>query len=400
MKIIRRILLFLAIIISVLWIEAAHADMSAPDVREFEVVVVNPDGVDYYDYKDAFLGHLNKDDIVVVMYEYDGKYTLGSKEKNNWGGHETLGYVKSMDAFSIVQEEVDPTKLTDDNSIQKHDTPQLAKVNAEEGVDIYKGPSSVYKKVGHIKKGTSITYKYSSYGTYIYVEYDGVKGWVEILHGKVLIPNNEQYIFSTDVVTECGTVPKNSIVTPTFRTDRWTHKAVFEYNGCEFMHNTLKDEEVYSIYPYNRVVSKDISLYEYADKTSNVLATIPSGTEVLSLAADEQYYGEKTIMYVEYNGTRGWIVEEGNVISSGSQVDDSEEVKVEDTIKIEDIELPKNEENGGSVVMPRSNFTLIVFILLCVFGVSILAVTAVVIIILVNKSKKTQSAEEKNVKEK
>ena len=44
MKIIKRIILFLAIIISVLWIEAVHADMSAPEIREFGIVVVNPNG--------------------------------------------------------------------------------------------------------------------------------------------------------------------------------------------------------------------------------------------------------------------------------------------------------------------------------------------------------------------
>ena len=68
-------------------------------------------------------------------------------------------------------------------------------------------------------------------------------------------------------------------------------------------------------------------------------------------------------MYVEYNGIRGWIVEEGNVISSGSQADDSEEIKVDDTIKIEDIELPENKpevDEPMAVEMPRSPFSLIV----------------------------------------
>lgn len=389
MKYIKNILIALAIIISVLWIEVVHADMSGPELREFEVVVINPDGVDYYDYNGTVKGHLNKDDVVLVMYEYNGKYTLGKKETASYGEYsKSIGDVNSLEGFSIVQEEVDPTKLTDDNTITKYDEPQKAKVVNTDGVDVYAGPSSIYKRVGHIDNGTILTYKYSTEGTHIYVEYNGFKGWAEILKGKILVQNDTQYIFSKDVVTECGTVPKNSITTPIFKTDRWTHKAVFEYNNCEFMHNTLKDEEVFGIYPYNRIPKIDVSLYEYADTSSTVLTTIPANTEITTLAASDYFYDENVIIYAEYNGIKGWIIEDINNISFSVSSDPEEEVKVEDTIKIEDIELPTKEPTGGSVEMPRSTFPLKVFILLCILGVSVLAVTAVVIIILVNRSKK------------
>lgn len=389
MKYIKSILIALAIIISVLWIEVVHADMSGPELREFEVVVINPDGVDYYDYNGTVKGHLNKDDVVLVMYEYNGKYTLGKKETASYGEYsKSIGDVNSLEGFSIVQEEVDPTKLTDDNTITKYDEPQKAKVVNTDGVDVYAGPSSIYKRVGHIDNGTILTYKYSTEGTHIYVEYNGFKGWAEILKGKILVQNDTQYIFSKDVVTECGTVPKNSITTPIFKTDRWTHKAVFEYNNCEFMHNTLKDEEVFGIYPYNRIPKIDVSLYEYADTSSTVLTTIPANTEITTLAASDYFYDENVIIYAEYNGIKGWIIEDINNISFSVSSDPEEEVKVEDTIKIEDIELPTKEPTGGSVEMPRSTFPLKVFILLCILGVSVLAVTAVVIIILVNRSKK------------
>ena len=389
MKYIKNILIALAIIISVLWIEVVHADMSGPELREFEVVVINPDGVDYYDYNGTVKGHLNKDDVVLVMYEYNGKYTLGKKETASYGEYsKSIGDVNSLEGFSIVQEEVDPTKLIDDNTITKYDEPQKAKVVNTDGVDVYAGPSSIYKRVGHIDNGTILTYKYSTEGTHIYVEYNGFKGWAEILKGKILVQNDTQYIFSKDVVTECGTVPKNSITTPIFKTDRWTHKAVFEYNNCEFMHNTLKDEEVFGIYPYNRIPKIDVSLYEYADTSSTVLTTIPANTEITTLAASDYFYDENVIIYAEYNGIKGWIIEDINNISFSVSSDPEEEVKVEDTIKIEDIELPTKEPTGGSVEMPRSTFPLKVFILLCILGVSVLAVTAVVIIILVNRSKK------------
>ena len=94
------------------------------------------------------------------------------------------------------------------------------------------------------------------------------------------------YIFSTDVTSECGTVPKNSVTTPNYKTDAWSHDTLFEYNGCEFIHDTFRDEEIYSIYAYNQVTAKEVTLYEYADTSSNVVSIIPKGTEVDVLKID------------------------------------------------------------------------------------------------------------------
>lgn len=396
MKILKRIILFLAIIISVLWIEAVYADMSAPELREFEIVVINPDGVDYYDYNGGVKGHLNKDDIVLVIYEYDGKYTIGVKETNQYSTYsKSLGEIKSLDDFSIVQEEIDPTQLADDPTITTYDMPQKAKINAEEGVDIYAGPSTVYKKVGHIKNGASVLYKYSTFGTHIYVEYDGVKGWVSILKGKVLVQNDMQYIFKNDVVTECGTIPKNSITTPKYKTDRWTHKALFEYNGCEFMHNTMKDLEVISFYPYNRVLVKDVNLYEYANVTSTVLATIPAGTRVTTLAVMDEGLNATYYAYTDYNGLRGWIVGSSEYFDRTIPGEEPEGLEIEDTIKIED--PIKVDEDIAPMVTNKMGLNT--FILLCAFGVSLLVITALVIIILVNRSKAAKKEEVKTTVE-
>lgn len=399
MKIIRRILLFLAIIISVLWIEAVYADMSAPDLRGFEIVVINPDGVDYYDYKGEIKGHLDKDKVVIVEYEYNGQYTIASQETNKYGGHDSIGYIYSLDGFSIVQEEVDPTKLTDDKSITKYDTPQIAKIYADEGVDIYKGPADVYEKVGHIKKDVTLTYSYSVGGfgiTHIYVEYNGEKGWIEILDGKVLIQNDVQYIFANEVSTECGTIPRNSITTPKLKTDQWTHKSLFEYNGCQTLLNTFRDDNIFYVYLHNEILSKDVSLYEYADTSSSVVTTIPAGTEVTVLAGKDTLGDPNYVMYIKYNDKNGWAIGEGDIFKYGEPTQEVEEdTKIEDTIKIEDIEIPEPTQNGGSVVMPRFPFSLIVFVILCVFGVSILVATAIVIIVLVNRTKKKNVKEEK-----
>ena len=402
MKILKRILLFLAIVISVLWIEAVYADMSAPELREFEIVVINPDGVNYYDYKDDFAGHLNKDDIVIVEYEYNGKYTIGKKEINQYGRETTnsIGYINSLEGFSIVQEEVDPTKLTDDRSITKYDEPKKARVYADEGVDIYKGPSSVYEKVGHIKKGAVLTYKYAvgMVGiTHIYVEYNGVKGWVEILHSQVLIQNDTQYIFSKDVTSECGTVPKNSVTTPNYTTDAWTRNTLFEYNGCEFMHSTFRDEDIYPIYQVSQITSEEVKLYEYADTSSSVVATIPAGAEVTVLASKDTIGDLNYVIYMKYNDIKGWALGTGEIFDYNKKPVEinEEEIKVEDTIEVEE---PKVDDIKNPMFTKKLGLTT--FIILCVFGVSLLVITALVIIILVNRSKTSKKEESKVIDEK
>ena len=381
MKIIRRIILFLAIILSVLWIEAAHADMSAPELRQFEVVVINPDGVDYYDYKEVLAGHLNKNDIAIIMYEYNGEYTLGSSESDKYGNHEILGYVKSLDGFSIVQDEVDPTKITDDNTIIKYETAQKARVNNADGVDMYAGPSSVYEKVGHIDDKTTLTYKYSTEGTHIYVEYNGKKGWVEILNGKVLVQNEAQYIFKDDITTECGTIPRNTITTPTYRTDKWTHESVFEYNGCEFIYNTFRDEKVFSIYPYTEKIIVDLPLYEYADSTSTLLGTVPAGTKLTVLASKDTFGDQEYVIYAKYNDIKGWAVGSGEIFDYSTFTESDE--KVEDSIKpTEEPETPAEPK-----VDVKKGISLQELIILCSMGGVLLIVTAVAVVILINKTK-------------
>lgn len=395
MKYLKHIILFLLIIISVLWIEAAHADMSAPEIREFEIVVINPDGVDYYNYKGEIVGHLNKDETVIVLYEYSGTYSIGRKKTNEYGRevNDEIGNIKSLDGFSIVQKEVDPTTITDDKSITKYDTSKKARVYDSNGVDIYKGPSSVYEKVGHIKKDEVLSYNYaveSTAGgtTHIYVEYNGVKGWIEILKSKVLIENDTQYIFSKDVETKCGVIPKNSITTPLYKTDSWSKNALFEYNGCEFIHNTFRDDDIYSIYSFGEVTAVDVTLYEYADNTSNALIIIPAGSEVIHLASKGSLGDPNYTIYLKYNDTVGWAIGEGEIFDYNKKPTIKEDdVKIDDTIKIDE----KNEEKKPSKIDTKKSMSLIELIILCSMGGVLLIITAIVVIILVNKNKKEKT---------
>lgn len=380
----KKLFIFLLIFVSFISISTVKADMSGPEIREFEVVVTNPNGVDYYDYKGSVAGHLEKDEVVYVMYIYNDEYTLGKKGVSQYASLSSIGSVNSLDGFSIVAEEVDPTVITE--GITKLDTPKKARINAENGVDIYKGPAGVYDVVGHIPKGAALTYQYQS-GTYnfthIYVEYGGKKGWIEILDSAVLLEGETQYIFSKDVETECGTIPKNTIMTPTYKTDPWKHLSIFEYNGCEFSYNAFKDDVVLGIYPTLEKVKKETTIYEYADKTSTVLGTLPVGAEIYSIAgsADGWNYETESHYYIKYNDTFGWIFVSYEDLEYAGEA----EIEIDDTIK------PSVKPEEPTPVEPATpskfNINSTEFIILCALGGTLLVVTAVVIIILVNKGK-------------
>lgn len=381
------ILLFI-FVFAVFGMTTAKADMSGPEMREFEIVVTNSNGTDYVDHNGSYAGHLAKDEKVYVIYEYDEKYMIGKKKVDNFGIErtESIGYITSFDDFDIVEDEVDPTQGLDDKIIKKFDTAQKAIVYAKDGVDVFKGPSDAYEKVGHLKNGTKLTFKYAIASidlTYIYVTSGDIKGWVNIQKGAVLIENEKQYVFKTDVETECGVIPKNTVTTPIYRTDVWAKKALFQYNDCETLLNVFKDENIFVIYgaPYKALV--DINIYASADRSSDVIGKIPAGSEFTLLATDEYgYIAEEPASYVKFNDVMGWALVSYESFEYVSETEE-EPAKIEDTLVVEE----KTEEE---TVKPTTStkMSLNTLIILCSCGVGLLVITAVVIIILVNKNKK------------
>ncbi len=390
MKKIKKLLIIMLLLIPCF----VKADMGAPMLREFEVVVVNPEGVDYEpnEYVEEATGHLNKDEVVIVMSEFNNKYDIAIKKAT--GEKVSIGSIKSFDGFSIVQDEVDPTKTTNDNSITKFDTKQKAIVYNEKGVSIYQGPSKIYKVVGSIKKGTKLEYEYAIDGeggiTYIYVEYNGKKGWVEILNKNVLIENKNQYIFRVDVDSECGVIPKNTIITPEYSTDRWSKAALFEYKKCKTLLNTFRSEEVMPLYKATAKSKIDIPVYEDSDKT-NIITTIPANTEFKYYTGTDSQMGTIDTQYVEYDGKRGWsfATYDDLDINYGEMNNDTglKDTKEKEAKKEIKKETEVNKKNSNKILNLNSKE----FIVVCAGGAVVLSLTALVIIVLVNKKKKSKN---------
>lgn len=389
MKNLKRLLILLILCVPCF----VKADMGAPMLREFEIVVVNPNGVDYEpnQYSDVADPHLAKNQVVVVDSEYYGKYHISVRE--NDGTLTSLGEISSLDGFSIVQEEVDPTKTENDNSIKKFDKKQKAIVYNENGVSIYQGPSTIYKVVGTIKKGVNLEYQYAIDGeggiTYIYVDYNGKKGWVEILNKNVLIENDTQFIFRINVETECGTIPKNSISKPEFKTDKWSGSTLFEYKGCKTLIKTFKSDDVMTLYKSPAKSKVEIPVYDDSDK-SNLITTIPANADLTYYTGSDSQMGTIDIHYVEYDGKRGWAfvtydafeIDYENTIRSTDFKDTLNTEKKKEIKK----ETKKEEKKNNKILgLDAKEFTII-----CTGAGVIVALTALVIILLVNKKKSTK----------
>lgn len=362
------------------------ADMGSPEMRPVEMVVTNPEGIDYYsdsEFKEL-KGRLNKDQVFKILYEYNNTYhiILANDDGSYATTYENSYYVKDIyGSAAIKTSELNPTKVSDD-FIKKYDTSHEALVYAVHGVSLRKGPSTLYDDITTIKKGTKLEYTYyiaTFATTHIYVEYNGQKGWVEILNQGVLLKNEtNEYIAATDVEMTCGKIPKNTILKPEYLTDFWSTSAMFNYNGCNDMLGIYKSTELLPVDRYYANAKADLDVYEYINNDGKKLTTISNGSKFV-LASELAFPGDtEAKLYVEYNGVSGWVKAP---FESFEKTDEKAEApKVVEETTTEKKVKPKKEKKTKT--SPDN------FVLMCVVVGGSVALAALIIIILIHKKRK------------
>lgn len=368
------------------------ADMAGPLMKPYKMVVINPAGIDYYkqeyDYtKDSYTytvaGHLNKDQIFKVEIEYDNYYQIIINDERY--------ALKNLNGTKLVTDEVDPTKESDE-FIKK--TNNRALVYAENGVDIRKGPSNAYDKIGHIKKGEKIEYTYfvgddEASIACIYVDYNGKKGWVDILEGKVLIEQKRDFITMEDYKLSDTIIPKNTIVRSYYSTDIWSHKSLVEYNNYKELVHRNEKSKLLEMGPSTVIAKKEFKVYTEANNKGTEVTTIPNNAQFTSLAEYMQRGVKEEQRYVEYQNKKGWIKisdwEERELIFDDSDTDVNE--NGEETIG--DIApSPNKKDEKKTKKQTPEDYTLTYVII----GSSV-ALAALMVIILVNKKKKLKTVQ-------
>lgn len=395
MKKLLKILLLIVLIIPVI----AKADMGAPEIIQYTAIVVKEGGVDYYSYSEGGLkvgGHLDKDTTVNVQFESirDGEtYLYSCKDDNN------CFFVKSTDVLPKEEGLVSP----DQNPVYKLSEPNEFLVVVDE-VDVREGPSAAYKSLGTLKKGYKGTYKYQL-SSHIYVEENGLKGWVEMIDKQVLTKSKTKYIAKYNLKTECGTIPENTIVDSPWTTTMWDGVSIISYHGCDTYVNTFKSSALYSLTDDStQETFATGKIYETA-RMEKTLTTVPEGATITLLASYDGVGGPST-RYVEYNGVKGWFIEDKYYDDIKANLPANE--PIEEKTSDPPVEIPKETPTEQPTETPTEQPTettgetkkddskeskgldTLTIVLMCVIGALAIALAAVITIVLVNKKKKAK----------
>lgn len=396
-KIFKLFLLFILFIPCVI-----KADMGSPILRPYQMVVINPNGLDCYDYNNVFVAHLNKNDVFTVVYEYDKKYSINFSNNKSCDLNSLEGTILVTDILNpniAINEYIENTGAF----IKKVTSNNEALVYADEGVDVRKGPAEIYEVVDHLDKGVKFKYSYYINGggiTHVYIDDGDTVGWVELfdssLNSKVLIQSSDKYIVKKDINLDCGTISRNTILSPKYKASPWDRSALVEYNGCSKLVSYINGDIVLiDQMNFGKYISKnETTVYEYYDDGGNELTKIPSNTEFIVLANITVQGEQLERLYVFYNGKKGWVKtafsnvsfvsrdgieleyldifndEDDNILISDGNVDNKEENEVVDDLIVD------NNTNDRTPVNYTITYVIIAFVI---------SLTAIVIIILINR---------------
>lgn len=240
----KKILLFLGVF-GLIIPSLVYADMGAPEIRSYEVVISNVDGAKTIGDKKV----IPYETKCTVNYEseYDGFLHLDI----NCTGDEFTYTINAKDA-RILKDEYLPTS---EDKLDK-----VAKYYVFKDLEMHRGPSFKYDKIGQtIPAGTVINVSHIDGVDRIwgYTEYEGKKGWV--------------YIYWHDENNKIAEV--------------------------------LQDEKNKSIITVKGITK----LYEYPnDEKTKIEVSIPINT-ALKTEYFYKTWTDTGLYYINYNGVSGWI---------------------------------------------------------------------------------------------
>lgn len=382
------------------------ADMGAPEIKSYRATPKNIEGAKYYKYtydpssesaQLVEIGVLEYGEIVEVYYEsIENGIRYGSFSYDD-GNYEA----KLEDLTAVIE---------DDNKYEVYPVSRNMKVLAND-IFIYSGPAYVYDVIGTIPMKTDIVVNRIAHinandgkayeedmNPWLYVEYNGISGWVCELHGAIGQYYDEELILLVDMVVSDDeiAIPANTIIKGYYESDMWTSKALVNYNGEDYL-IPLYDCALESSYIDElKIDYYNAKLFKEPSKDSEVLIEIPNGTTVpvRFMQYDLRWIGW---VYTEYDGIEGWTLffdDEGalNEYESGEyELIDTE--KGEATLVEQQSDIPQESEekeepvviNDKTEIVEQKNLvsTTIIYVGIAI----IIALTATVIILLINRKK-------------
>ena len=387
------------------------ADMGPPSIAKFELVVSNKNGATCYEEKDnRYIATNKKIDYNKIVY-------LEFKQSNDY--YSVLIKDKDMMEEGCIVKVSDLSLKDSKFEVSNKDVTKIEPVNAVVlaggGLNLRKGPSTMYSKVTLIPEKTILKLTHNA-GTYwFYTEYNGKSGWVSAENGYLglecdyILLNvfKDTEIYSDKKMTQkIGTIPRLTEITNVVsfvRSDGGIPASYYvNYNGIKGYIHWI-DVKVSG----KLKLLRDTKLYDYNNKE---IKTLKPGTYNYSIAGDynEYYYlsDEKGIIKTEkyeydkdyqtignttfpkknkgYIG-EGLFGEKITKIDRSNVEDDNNNMVNDDHNNLIDVNDGKTNEVKEELKKQDkiNNETIIIIVLAAI----VLALTITVIILLVNKKK-------------
>lgn len=398
------IILFLMVALILLPL-SVKADMGVPEIQPYEVIVNKATGINYYvrgydsELQKEFLkekGVLEYDTRIKIRYEEEiNGEVYGEFEIKNEDSADS--YLVKLQDIVLLNETYIIDEENDEDFTHKLDEELVATVLKDNGIVMRKGPASVYSSIGEvIPKGTKLSITHNS-GVWYYTEYNGVKGWVCELHGEIGFYTKETLFVSKDLnitsndsswfgeneepLSIKGTIPANTLIKEFYMIDAWSWGYYVTYNGISGYID--KNSVCYGDINEETEITTKINktLYEAADKSSKIVEKIPANTKIkFKCGIGHNVYDW---IYVKYNDKIGWLE------YNPPEFDD--EYSEEDIITSTTTTTPTTTKSV--IINEKEKISAKELIYICIGGAVIISLTAVVTIILINKSKKFKNEE-------
>lgn len=388
---------------------SVKADMVVPEIQPYEAYITNPNGINVVCGEENYT--LKLDEVVKVVSESDNDVNI--EYKNHYCSTISINDIKP------IIEEYKPEEHIDE--VEKLNNPRKIKIIKENGLELYSGPSSAFKKIITVPKDVELTYSYSSGNdneikpVWLYATYKGKSGWIktgqesEGEHYLLFHFNNQLPIVEdTTLITKDNQkipVPKNTVFNEGYMTHENFGSTNYAPNFYYVEYNNIYGEIQFAglidskkIKLNKSHILYDISEHDYYREDNpdgipiititmkgNKIGTIPEGAKLSYNIAIEDYPFE--IAYIEYEGKKGWILLK---YDRG----DNKEYDFEFVENNEEITTTTTTTTTKPVIKTeKETFSAKELIYFCIGGAVILSLTAIVTIILINKNKKSKNNE-------
>jgi len=333
------ILIFLGLLIP----SIVLADMGGPGIYNYNIEVSNVNGTVCYKY--------NYDSLTnngIIPYKTTG--TIIYEIDVNGKMYGRMLY-EDKDCFILLDNVINTSSdMSLDDYIGKEEN--IEGIILKDNLEIHSSPAESFKVVGTIPINSKVNILYEYDDGWYYVDYNGTKGWVNILNGIVGKRINNAILYEDATVTMdsnvVGTIPVNTKLEYYYSLDIYTNtyynKTYVEYNNIKgyttnmignyyeniaYLKNNIKAFDNYNNfidYVYNNGTSYTMEIPKGSIVKTKYLAT-PS----LSLKSGKYYM-------IEYDGTTLYT---GLSYTGGSQ----------NAMEFDDFKILDDVESSSAVVL-------------------------------------------------